>query len=153
MTALIAASTASEASLRSALHARGLRCTSQRIAVMRVLDASGQHLSAPVIFEQLRNHGDGMDLTTVYRTLTTLTDVGLVHALAVPDGAVTYGQADHTHHHAVCPSCGRVTEIAPELLASVVDRLAELSGLNLAGSSLTLHAACAACAPDSSGHG
>jgi Fur family ferric uptake transcriptional regulator len=151
VTALITASTAGEEVLRSVLHARGLRCTTQRIAVMTLLsdDSHAGHLTAAAIFEQLRAGGGGMDLTTVYRTLTTLTDVGLIHALAVPDGALTFGRADHVHHHAVCPGCGRVSELATEFLAPVLERLGEVRGHDFTTSTLTLHAPCPDCAADS----
>jgi Fe2+ or Zn2+ uptake regulation protein len=133
-----------EAALRRALRGHGLRCTTQRIAVIELLaDADGVgHLSAPDIFERLRARDQAMDLTTVYRTLATLVEVGLVHSVALPEQAAFYGLATPTHHHALCPRCARVAPIASDLLLA---QIAKHTDLPLAVASLTVIGFCLSC--------
>jgi Fur family ferric uptake transcriptional regulator len=136
-----------EAALRRALRGHGLRCTTQRIAVIELLaDADGVgHLSAPDIFERLRERDQAMDLTTVYRTLATLVEVGLVHSVALPEQPAFYGLATPTHHHALCPRCARVAPIASDLLDPLLAQIAKLADLPLAGASLTVIGFCLSC--------
>jgi Fe2+ or Zn2+ uptake regulation protein len=134
-----------EGALRLALRARGLRCTTQRIAVIELLADADGHLSAPDIFERLRERDQAMDLTTVYRTLATLVEVGLVHSVASPEQPAFYGLATPSHHHALCPRCARVAPIASDLLDPLLDQIATHTDLPLAGASLTVIGLCLPC--------
>ncbi|MQA17175.1 MAG: hypothetical protein GEV09_24515 [Pseudonocardiaceae bacterium] len=54
---------------RPAAPVPGLRSTRQRTAVARLLDTTDDFRSAQEIHEELRRSGEGIGLTTVYRTL------------------------------------------------------------------------------------
>ena len=66
--------------------ARAMRATRQRAAVSSLLDRSADFRSAQEIHEELRRVGEGIGLTTVYRTLQALADAGEVDVLQ-HDGA------------------------------------------------------------------
>ena len=79
----------------------------------RLLDRLDDFRSAQEIHEELRRTGEGIGLTTVYRTLQTLADGGEVDVLRTGTGEAVYRRcatADH-HHHLVCRRCGRTVEI------------------------------------------
>jgi Fur family ferric uptake transcriptional regulator len=81
--------------------------------VDRVLADAEAFLSAQEIFVALRDRGDGVGLATVYRHLQKLSDAGVVDAVAGADGQLVYrrcGEGAH-HHHLVCRSCRRSTEL------------------------------------------
>ena len=87
---------------------RVLRSTRQRAAVSALLDRLDDFRSAQEIHEELRRTGEGIGLTTVYRTLQTLADGGEVDVLRTGTGEAVYRRcatADH-HHHLVCRRCG-----------------------------------------------
>ena len=58
------------------------------------------------------------DLATIYRTVTTLVDQGVLHALTLEGGVTTYGLAADPHHHAVCTRCGSIIEVPAGRLAA-----------------------------------
>jgi len=92
---------------------RVVRATRQRAAVSALLDRVSDFRSAQEIHEELRRTGEGIGLTTVYRTLQTLADSGEVDVLRTASGEALYRRcdsADH-HHHLVCRRCGRAVEI------------------------------------------
>ncbi len=92
---------------------RALRATRQRAAVSAMLDRLDDFRSAQEIHEQLRHAGEGIGLTTVYRTLQALADGGEVDVLRTGSGEAVYRRcatADH-HHHLVCRRCGHTVEI------------------------------------------
>ena len=71
--------------------------------------------SAQDVYAALRQQGESVGLSTVYRHLQSLAHVGQVDVIHTPEGETTYrfcGQArTKHHHHLVCRTCGRAEEI------------------------------------------
>lgn len=130
------------------LQAAGHRRTTSRTAVLGVLSASKTHLTAAQIHRQLAADHVRLELSTVHRTLETLVEVGLVHAVPT-EAAVTYGLADWAHHHTACTSCGAIDEVDAAPLAGALTAAATASHLHLdpAGThgGLVLYGRCARC--------
>lgn len=130
------------------LRRHGLRCTAPRLAVMAVLfnQPAAGHLTAQQISDQLDSGGGPVDAATVYRTLATLVDVGVLHALTVGDRTATYGLTDHPHHHAVCTRCGTVRAIPAEHLSAALTLASLGSQFALSPvAGMTLHGLCPNC--------
>jgi Fur family ferric uptake transcriptional regulator len=132
------------------LRARGLRRTAPRIAVLATLEPVHGHLSVAEIHQRLlgSNPADGAapDVATVYRTVTTLVDLGVLHALTVGGGVTTYGLAEDPHHHAVCIRCGTIIEVPAQRLSSALEHAIEGSSFTLSErAGLTLHGLCPDC--------
>jgi Fur family ferric uptake transcriptional regulator len=89
-----------------------LRPTRQRRAVAACLARFDDFRSAQEIHELLRDGGDHVGLSTVYRTLQGLADAGEVDVLRAEDGETLYRRCSGTHHHhLVCRDCGRTVEV------------------------------------------
>jgi Fur family transcriptional regulator, ferric uptake regulator len=130
------------------LQARGLRRTAPRIAVMAALEPVQGHLSVAEIHQRLQemHPDDAPDLATVYRTVTTLVDKGVLHALSLEGGVTTYGVAEQPHHHAVCIRCGAIIEVPAPQLRSALEHASEGSSFILSDrAGLTLHGLCPNC--------
>ena len=100
----------------------GARNTKQRTAVVEVLREMEKFSSAKEIYHELQEREEKVGLTTVYRTLQSLTDIDAVDALHMPNGETLYRhcETDSHHHHLVCRECGRTVEfLAPELEAAM----------------------------------
>jgi Fur family ferric uptake transcriptional regulator len=109
---------------------RALRATRQRAAVSALLDRLEDFRSAQEIHEELRRAGEGIGLTTVYRTLQTLADGGEVDVLRTASGEAVYrrcASAEH-HHHLVCRRCGHTVEIEGPAVETWAQRVAEAHG-------------------------
>lgn len=91
----------------------GVRSTRQRKAVVDVLDQIDHFASAKEIHSELDSRELAVGLTTVYRTLQSLAEIGAVDVLNVAGGETLYRQcnAGHHHHHLVCTRCGTAVEI------------------------------------------
>ncbi len=70
----------------SELRAAGYRITMPRVQVIRALADTKKALSAYAIHEKIINGGGKIDVVSVYRILTTLQEVGLIHHVGVVDG-------------------------------------------------------------------
>jgi len=107
--------------LRTAIRAAGLRATLQRIAVLRIVNASDVPLSHGEI--SLRLVGVADDRSTVYRNLMDLARVGLLRRVAVGDRTWRFEPAKsaphaRAHPHFICTSCGAVSCL-PDLKVTI----------------------------------
>ncbi len=91
----------------------GCRMTIPRQAVIDVLTATSEHLSAEDIYFEVHKVYPAIGLTTVYRTLDLLAQMGMVFKFDFGDGRSRYELVEGTkkhHHHLVCTNCGRVID-------------------------------------------
>ncbi len=121
-----------------------------RIAVLAVLESVSSHLSVAEIDQRLREclptETTPPDLATIYRTVTTLVDQGVLHALTLENGVTTYGLAAVPHHHAVCNRCGSIIEVPAGQLTSALEQAMAGSSFRLSErAGLTLHGLCPQC--------
>lgn len=129
------------AALADALRGRGLRVTPQR---EQVLDAV--YRLAHATPEQISDALPDVDLTTVYRTLELLEEIGLVKHAHLGHGAPAYRPAGDEHVHVVCHSCGSVTDADADLVQALADRLRHERGFEVDRSHFTVYGRCADCA-------
>lgn len=90
----------------------GVRATRQRSAISALLDESKGFRSAQDLHAELRDRGDTIGLTTVYRTLQSMADAGAVDVLRTDSGESIFRKcSDSHHHHLVCRVCGFTVEV------------------------------------------
>lgn len=121
-----------------------------RIQVLAVLEPFDGHLSVADIRQRLISAlppgARPPDLATIYRTVTTLVDQGVLHALTLDDGVTTYGLATAPHHHAVCTQCGAMIEVPAGQLSSALQHAMAGSSFALSDQAgLTLRGLCPQC--------
>jgi Fur family ferric uptake transcriptional regulator len=98
--------------LRARIRAVGLRVTTARVAVLRMLSGRGAPPSHPEVFAELQS--GGWDRATLYRNLVDLTDAGLLRRVDLGDHVWRYELAEEhhaegtEHPHFLCTSCGDV---------------------------------------------
>jgi Fur family ferric uptake transcriptional regulator len=124
-----------------------LRSTRQRAAVSALLDRLDDFRSAQEIHEELRRDGEGIGLTTVYRTLQNLFESGEVDVLRTGSGEAVYRRCStHHHHHLVCRRCGRTVEVEGPAVESWAQRVAEENGFSDVSHTVEVFGVCAKCA-------
>lgn len=140
------------------LRDRGERVTKARRAVLEVLANTDEHLTTDDIAARVAGLADGIHLATVYRALSTLSELGLVAHTHVGGGATFYQledpESEQTHAHAQCSECGTIIDIPVKEFR----RLSQSLQLNFDFTLVPEHAAllgtCLACASnDSDDHG
>jgi Fur family ferric uptake transcriptional regulator len=122
------------------------RATWQKSAVREYLAHKPGFVSAQVMHAELVASGQKLGLTTVYRALTDMVELGEVDALAGSDGETRYRicGADH-HHHLICTSCGKTVEFELSGLESATLALAQSHGFSGVSHSIELFGTCADC--------
>lgn len=90
-----------------------VRSTRQRAALAALLENLDDFRSAQELHDELRKRGEGVGLTTVYRTLQQMAAAGAVDTLRTDTGESVYRLcSEHHHHHLVCRQCGSTVEIS-----------------------------------------
>lgn len=87
---------------------KGLKITHQRLEIFRELAATAEHPTAEQIFNRVRAQMPTISLDTVYRTLATLQDYGLIARVEALDDRGRYDANLEQHHHFICTECKRV---------------------------------------------
>jgi len=123
-----------------ALKQRGLRMTPQRQLILDVVVGTHGHFAADMVHQQVVRVFPDVNISTVYRTLEVLEDLGVVRHTHFHDGVAQYERADTAlHHHMVCSRCGAEAEVALEVLKPLADELKRRYGFeaDLAHSAIT----------------
>lgn len=132
--------------LPATLRAKGYRLTPQRQLVLDAVTALG-HGTPDEIGARVQQAATGVNLSTVYRTLELLEELGLVSHAHLGHGAPTYHAAgDVDHLHLVCRDCGAVIETDVALADSLVRLLAESHGFETDVAHFAVYGRCASCA-------
>jgi Fur family ferric uptake transcriptional regulator len=138
-----------DASISDALREAGLRATRQRATVLDALRGRPDAITAQDLHGELRAGGEPVGLTTVYRTLASLAEAGLLDAIPREgEQAFRLCSEDH-HHHLICESCDRVDEIAADEVERWVDAVASRRGFHVTGHRADIFGLCAGCAGSS----
>ena len=100
------------ASFNQACRQAGLKITHQRLEIYRELAAASDHPSAETIYHRVSKRLPTISLDTVYRTLATLEKQGMIIRLQTMESQARFEAKLTPHHHAVCRSCGVITDFA-----------------------------------------
>ncbi|HET7388450.1 MAG TPA: Fur family transcriptional regulator [Nocardioidaceae bacterium] len=130
---------------REVLRAHGHRLTPQRELVLAAVERLG-HATPDQVLAAVREESDAVNLSTVYRTLELLEDLGLVRHAHITDRAPTYHSASTPPHvHLVCRECGAIIEVDPEIVAPMTRTLEGSYGFRTDIGHLTVFGRCARC--------
>jgi Fur family transcriptional regulator, ferric uptake regulator len=128
-----------------ALRRAGLRATRQRLTVLEALRARPDAVTAQDLHMELRQAGDPIGLTTVYRTLTALADAGFLDTFTREAEQAFRLCGGLHHHHLVCEVCNRVDEIAADEVERWVREVAKRRGFSVTGHRADIFGVCADC--------
>lgn len=134
----------------------GYRITLGRESILEVLTKSDKHLSAEDIYIKVHSSNPSIGLTTVYRTLEILVNMGLVFKFDFGDGRSRYELSDGPkqekhHHHLVCTECKRVINYTDfideefELLKMIEKGLSKKYKFNITNQLIQFYGVCDKC--------
>ena len=128
---------------------RGLRLTPQRELVLAAVRELG-HAVPEEIAELVRLKHPVINLSTVYRNLETLENVGLVLHTHLGHGGATYHAAEElTHLHLVCSDCGDIGDAPIETAANFVNTLSDDYGFKTDVTHFAVYGLCSKCSSKS----
>ncbi|MEO7059650.1 MAG: transcriptional repressor [Lapillicoccus sp.] len=134
--------------LGTALRAKGKRLTPQRRRILDAL-AAVAHGTPDLIGQTVAaDGGPELPLSTIYRGLEVLEELGFVGHTHLDHRAPSYHLAEHaTHIHLVCLGCGTVSEAPVEDAATFTGNLRAVHGFEADVTHMAVHGWCVDCAP------
>ncbi len=134
--------------LAARLRGSGYRLTPQRELILRAVQRLG-HATPDEVLAEVRRESSAVNVSTVYRTLEVLEQLGLIRHAHLSDRAPTYHSAGgHEHFHLVCRNCHRVTSVDPDVASDLVRRLGAEQNFVADLGHLTVFGRCVVCEGD-----
>ena len=96
---------------RAKCKAHGLSMTPQRLAIYKAMIGSRDHPSAENIYNLVRASFPDIALDTVYRTLSTFSEIGVIHVVEGYGEARRYDPDVEPHHHFRCMRCNKIIDL------------------------------------------
>lgn len=122
------------------LRKRGIRVTRQRKIILGILADMDDHPDALEIFRRASALDGSISLSTVYRTMKLLGDLGAIHRHAFEGGPSRFEQAGGEHHdHLIDVETGDVIEFHSERIEQLQDEIARSLGYEILHHRLELY--------------
>lgn len=135
--------------LQGSLSERGVRMTSQRRAILSVVETAKKHLDASQILRMARRVDASVDRSTVYRTLDLLKRHGMIDELDLMhlngEGHYYERKLERDHIHIACLGCGKISEFLSERFESLKRQLEQECRFHIRVARLEVGGFCSAC--------
>jgi len=99
---------ASLENITNKLKNNNIRLSHQRLKVLEYLDRHRIHPTVEQIYHALNDEIPSLSKTTIYNTLNTLIEAGLVRSITIEDNEVRYDIRTDAHGHFKCKTCGNI---------------------------------------------
>ena len=132
--------------LAQALAQAAYKLTRPRRAVLDVMAESAGTLDPAEILDRAQRRHARVGLTTVYRTMELMADLGLVRRIHTDDGCRGYALRGAGHgHHLICRNCNQVVEFEDCDLSPIIGAVTERTGFAVQDHWLELFGLCPSC--------
>ncbi len=136
--------------LTAILKEHGLKATPQRLSIFKMLRNTTVHPSAETIYKSLQPEHPTMSLATVYKTLDTFVQHGLVQQLNLGEDSYRYDADTSQHSHVQCTKCKCVIDL-PKLahVETLRNDVHMATGFALSHEQLYFYGLCPTCQKES----
>ncbi len=94
--------------LTNELKKKNIRLSHQRLKVLEYITTHRTHPTVDHIYNDLQKEVPTLSKTTIYNTLNTLKDAGLVKVVNIEDNELRYDSVTDEHGHFKCESCRKI---------------------------------------------
>ncbi|ACP36950.1 ferric uptake regulator, Fur family [Sulfolobus islandicus Y.G.57.14] len=127
-----------EVDLANLLRQRNLKVTPQRIAILKLIMRGG-HYSGEQIYEELKKTEPSISLSTVYNTLETLKESGILNSFEA--NGITWFEINRKPHvNVFCTDSNRIIDLDVEM-DNFMDKLVK-NGLDVKNVNIIVYADC-----------
>ncbi len=135
----------------SRLRENGHRLTPQRLAVIKILVNNREHLTAEQVHARVQADFPMTSLATIYKTITTLKDMGEVLELSFGNQGNRYdGNDPQPHPHLICVKCKRIIDPEIPALEELSQDLVRMTGYQVLSHRLDFFGICPQCQQEES---
>ncbi len=125
---------------------KGKRLTRSKQVIMDYFSNHQDHITADVLFKEVKDLIPGIGLATIYRNLNDLASLGILKQLSYPNMPIYYEYADKGHSHFYCDYCHKIYDI--ETLDNKIEKNRALQGHYIKDVNIELRGICKNCVTD-----
>ncbi len=132
--------------VQAGLRQNNHKLTRPRQVVLDIVTQANQHLTPAEIYHKAKLKYPHLGLTTVYRTLDLLVELGYVQRIHLDEGCHSYAPMARQHaHHLICSNCGRTEEFDDCDLGALIKTLRAKTGYEIDVHVLEMMGRCPSC--------
>lgn len=132
--------------IQKSLRSAGLRATGQRLLILEIIRQGRGHLDANEILHRALARMPRLNLSTVYRNLQKLKELGLIEEYHFDENHHHYEmKLVNEHHHLICLGCGHIIEFSYNLTKYVTENVAEAENFRVTKSEVHMAGYCPDC--------
>jgi Fur family ferric uptake transcriptional regulator len=128
------------------LRAHGLRMTPQRRAIVAEIMRTQGHISPTALARKVQGEMPGVNASTIYRTLATLEEVGVLAHAHLESGAEYHRAEESQHVHLACSNCGDEDDLSLDEAQMLVEVIRHHHGFEPDLTHFAISGLCAGCA-------
>ncbi len=124
----------------------GLRKTRQRESILEIIRSGKGHLDADEVYQRARKKQPRLSLSTVYRTLQTLKELGLIEEVRLDEAHHHYElKNSRDHYHLICQGCGKIVEFEIPSGVALMRRIGREKHFEITGMTVQMTGVCEEC--------
>ncbi|MCX5808805.1 MAG: transcriptional repressor [Proteobacteria bacterium] len=120
-----------------------MKLTPQRLAILDCLDGNTSHPSAADVFRAIALNFPTMSIATVYNTLETLKEKGVVKELGIDSDKKRFDPNPEPHHHLICLNCKEIIDVFSYFSLDLQEN--EKCGYEIVGNHVDFYGICPKC--------
>ncbi len=138
--------TNTKAPYKNLLSDAGLRKTRQRESILEIIRNGKGHLDADEVYQRARKKQPRLSLSTVYRTLQTLKELGLIEEVRLDEAHHHYElKNSRDHYHLICQRCGKIVEFEIPSGVALMRRIGRENHFTVTGMTVQMTGLCEEC--------
>ena len=126
----------------------GYRVTQQRLAVYDFLHRNDTHPTVDDIHAGIKGDLPKVSVATVYKSLESLVDIGLVKPIHVGSTATRFDASTEVHAHFRCIACNEIADVTVDHTPVATEQMGHRK---IIGSNVEFYGFCASCRRDRPG--
>lgn len=108
--------------IKSSLADHGLKVTHQRLVIYQELQDAHNHPAAEAIYEKIKKKIPSISLATVYKTLETFVEKGLINRVNTSESHMRYDGRLDNHNHMYCTKTGDIVDFSDDQLDEIISK-------------------------------
>jgi Fur family transcriptional regulator, peroxide stress response regulator len=121
----------------------GIKLTPQRLAIFDYLEGNTDHPSADDIYKAVQKAFPTMSFATVYATLDTLKQRGMLAELTIDPAKKRFDPNTDRHHHLICTGCRKVVDVHRDFYLDLPAGVT--NGFKMTGNHIEFYGMCPTC--------
>ena len=131
--------------VRRRFREKGLKVTPQRYAIYEMMIHTDSHPTVEEIYQAVQPRFPMLSLNTVYYTVSSLKEAGLIADVPVQDSAARFDANMDRHHHLVCLGCHKIEDLYDHALDQLKISARKTNGYLLESHRVEFRGYCSKC--------